>query len=201
MRHQLDIIHDDEALKMGQQTIILVGSYLQFKLVFFAPNRQVALDPALRVEHHVPCAGPRDQIRTRCSLPSRSANGSDLRRARLFAASNQDHGLRLPEPVPLFPPLTRQTPVESMCPILRKPRRLCRGRQQCGKWVGGAETAVFASVIGECFHCLTLISCGNFAPDCILIIALVLDADTEVQEAASARSGNERAARNPLLWP
>jgi hypothetical protein len=63
MRHQLDIIHDDEALKMGQQTIVLVGSYLELKLVFFAPNRQVALNPALRVEDHVPCAGPRDQIR------------------------------------------------------------------------------------------------------------------------------------------
>jgi hypothetical protein len=55
--NQFYIVHDDEALKMAQQALILVGGDFEFQRVTLAPDREVALNAPLRIQNQVPRAG------------------------------------------------------------------------------------------------------------------------------------------------
>ncbi len=56
-RHQLHIVHDDEAVQVSQQLFVLVGGNFQFQRVPVAPHVQVALNASLRIENKIPCSG------------------------------------------------------------------------------------------------------------------------------------------------
>jgi len=60
--NQFYIVHDDEALKMAQQALILVGGDFEFQRVTLAPDREVALNAPLRIQNQVPRAGVIAQI-------------------------------------------------------------------------------------------------------------------------------------------
>jgi hypothetical protein len=44
-------------VQVAQQPVVLIGRNLQFQLFSFAPDSEVALNAALRIQHQVPCAG------------------------------------------------------------------------------------------------------------------------------------------------
>ena len=52
-RHELDVVHDDEAVEVGEQSFGLGGFELELEVVAVEPDESVSLDTALSVEDEV----------------------------------------------------------------------------------------------------------------------------------------------------
>ena len=116
--NQFHVVHDDEAVEVRPSVFRTGRRQSRVRGIAVAPDGQISLDTALRIEHQIPCAAVSGMSFTVfVTMPLNQRKRSSPRTE--LAASNPDRVLRLLWPKPLFPGLERQTVAESSFPGIR----------------------------------------------------------------------------------